>query len=88
MNKRRAIILAFSTIAPVASLFVNAPQGQAATCANVRLYVDGSTIGPSNCGPTQIEDICFGTDPTVSQDGILDPTGVGLDVCVWSPVVR
>lgn len=87
MRARRTLFTALLVVLPLSSV-VNAPSGTAATCAEGRLYVDGTQVGPKACGATDPADICFSHDGTVSNAQLgLDSTGAGASICVHSPVV-
>ena len=89
MSKRRIIVLAFSTALPIASLFVAAPAGNAATCVGARTWVDGSMSGNYNCSFKDAGDICAEHDQTFdSPPAGLAATGAGISACYESPVVR
>lgn len=87
MSKRRIIVLALSTALPIASLFIAAPAGKAATCVGVRTWIDGTMSGNYNCAKKDPGDICHGTDATQDVEGVLDETGAGVSACYQSPVV-
>ena len=88
MKNRRIMLAALVVAMPLASV-VNAPGGNAATCAETRTYFDGTQSGGNNCYRKDSGDICQHVDYTQTAPQVgLDRTGAGFSACYESPVVR
>lgn len=85
-RSRRAAVALAMLGAPLAVTTVTAQPAAAHTCAQVRIYVDGTMIPVGACHSSGDPlDVCNSTDPTVSWHPFIGDTGAGWTVCVEVP---